>query len=271
MTEAPLVDSHAHVFTTSLPMIDNPRHSPTYDYTTEDYIADLDRHGVRFAVLAAASLFGDYNDYAINAVRAHARLRTTVILKPDVDRLVMDEMDADGVVGVRFMWMGVEKLPDLTSYEYRRLLTRIRDLGWHVHLHMEGRRSAPVVKLLEASGVNLVIDHFGTPDPAKGVACEGFRNIIRTAANGRTWIKMSAGYRVGAEAANRYAAELLRSVPHERLLWASDAPFVRFEQTVTYQQTIDDFHRWVPDAAMRRKIGGENALALYFGGKAPNV
>lgn len=269
MTEAPLVDSHAHVFTTRLPMVDNPRHNPTYDYTTEDYIADLDRHGVKYAVLAAASLFGDYNDYAIDAVRKHKRLRTTVILKPGVDRMVMERMAADGAVGVRFMWMGVETLPDLTGYEYRRLLTRIRDLGWHVHLHLEGRRSAPVVKALEASGVNLVIDHFGTPDPAKGVECEGFRNIIRTAGNGRTWIKMSAGYRVGADAANTYAAELLRCVPHDRLLWASDAPFVRFEQSVSYQSTIDDLHRWVPDAAARRKIGGENALALYFGGKRP--
>ena len=44
------------------------------------------------------------------------------------------------------------------------------------------------------------------------------------------------------------------------------APFVSFEKTVTYQQTIDDFNRWVPDAALQRKISGENPLALYFGG-----
>ena len=59
---------------------------------------------------------------------------------------------------------------------------------------------------------------------------------------------------------------MLRTVRHDRLLWASDAPFVSFEKTVTYQQTIDDFHRWVPDAALQRKISGENPLALYFGG-----
>ena len=265
MSDAPLVDSHAHIFTLDLPMVDNPRHNPHYAYTAEDYLADLDAHGVRYAVLAGVSLYGDYNDYQIGACRKHERLRTTVVVKPEIERYVMEMMAADGVVGVRLMWMGVKDLPDLTSFEYRRLLKRIKDLDWHVHLHLEGRRSKPVVDLLEASGVKLVIDHFGTPNPDKGVDCEGFRNIIEKTKNGRTWVKMSAGYRIGAEAANLYAAELLRCVPHDRLLWASDAPFVSFEKTVTYQQTVDDFHRWVPDAALRKKISGDNPMALYFG------
>ena len=33
MTENPLVDTHVHVFTTDMPLIDNPRHTPTYSYT----------------------------------------------------------------------------------------------------------------------------------------------------------------------------------------------------------------------------------------------
>src|SRR4051812_47412506 len=120
MSDAPLVDSHAHIFDLDLPMVDNPRHSPTYAYTTEDYLADLDAHGVTYGVLAGVSLYGDYNDYQIGACRKHDRLRTTVVVKPEIERYVMERMAEDGVVGVRFMWMGVKDLPDLTSFEYRR-------------------------------------------------------------------------------------------------------------------------------------------------------
>jgi predicted TIM-barrel fold metal-dependent hydrolase len=31
--DAPLVDSHVHVFRKNMPLIDNPRHSPDYEFT----------------------------------------------------------------------------------------------------------------------------------------------------------------------------------------------------------------------------------------------
>ena len=58
MIEPPLVDSHAHIWTKDLPFVDNPRHRPTYEFTVENYLADLDAHGIQYGVLAGASLFG---------------------------------------------------------------------------------------------------------------------------------------------------------------------------------------------------------------------
>ena len=55
MTETALVDAHVHVFTRDMPLVDNPRHAPTYDFTVEQLIATMDAHGVQFAVIAAAS------------------------------------------------------------------------------------------------------------------------------------------------------------------------------------------------------------------------
>ena len=78
MTEAPLVDAHVHVFTQDMPLIDNPRHAPTYSFTVEQLIATMDAHGVQLGVIAAASPWGDYNDYTLAALRAHPRLRGTV-------------------------------------------------------------------------------------------------------------------------------------------------------------------------------------------------
>ena len=71
MTQPLKIDAHVHVFTTDMPLIDNPRHAPKYSFTHEQLIATLDKHGVERAVIAAASPWGDYNDYTLAACRAH--------------------------------------------------------------------------------------------------------------------------------------------------------------------------------------------------------
>lgn len=260
-----MVDAHAHVFLADMPHIADPRHRITWNFTYEQYLAELDRHGVERGVIAAASPYGDYNDYTIAALRANPkRLRGTVILEPGVERYTLEAMARDGVVGVRLPFISLKTLPDLESFEYQRLLRRIRDLGWHVHLHLDGPRLPQVLPALEASGVKLVIDHFGRPDPKLGVRCPGFRRMVELMANGRTWVKVSAAYRLGREAAAAYGRELLERAGPERLLWASDCPFVGHEKEVRFQETIDAVLAWVPPGPAREKIFAGNALELYF-------
>ena len=64
------IDAHVHVFTTDMPLIDNPRHAPTYSFTHEDLIGTLDKHDVQRAVIAAASPWGDYNEEADRSLEA---------------------------------------------------------------------------------------------------------------------------------------------------------------------------------------------------------
>jgi predicted TIM-barrel fold metal-dependent hydrolase len=263
MPEFPLVDAHVHIFTQDMPLVDNPRHAPTCSFTTEQLLATMDAHGVAFAVIAAASPWGDYNDYTISALRAHPRLRGTVILKPTVERYILDAMSKDGVNGVRLPFIGNE-LPDITTFDYRRFFRRLADLDWHVHLHVEGERLPQLIPTIESSGVKLVIDHLGRPEPRTGVNSDGFKAMLRSIDKGRTWVKVSAGYRLGPAAAD-YARELLRVAGPDRLVWASDCPFVGHESQVKYRDTIDWLIACVPDEAARRKIFGETALKLYFG------
>ncbi len=114
-----LVDCHAHVYTTDMPLSATAWHHPHEDATIERYISTLEAHGVTHAVMAAASLYDDYNEYMISAVRGNPRLRTTAIVRPDIDPYVMRQMKADGVVGVRFQWRKVDGIPDLKSAAYR--------------------------------------------------------------------------------------------------------------------------------------------------------
>jgi len=267
MSDAPLVDCHFHLFDKALPFVEMPRHTPDYDFTADDVLATFDRHGVQYGVIAGASLYGTYNDHVIRAVRKHRRLRGTVIADPSLDLYTMEKMQADGIVGVRLVWisLGDDRLPDISAYEWKRLLRRIRDLDWHVHLHVGPGRLQSILPTVESSGVKIVLDHFAYPDPKLGLNCPTFQTALRAVESGRTWIKLSAGYRMGgASVLMPFAQKLLEVAGPERLVWGSDAPFASFEDKVTYQQTLEDFVTWVPDPSVRRIIGGETPLKLYF-------
>ena len=261
------IDAHVHVFTTDMPLVNNPRHAPEYSFTYDELIATLDKHGVERAVTAAASPWGDYNDYTLAALRAHPkRLRGTAIVKPTIDRFALEAMSRDGMVGVRLPFIGLPKVPDITTFDYRALFRRLADLGWHVHPHVDGEDLPKILPTLEASGVKIVVDHLGRPDPRTGINSDGFKALLRSIDKGRTWVKVSGGYRLCPQATT-YARELVRVAGADRLVWASDCPFVGHEGQFPYQATIDWLNECVPDVAARAKIFGETALKLYFNGQ----
>src|SRR4051812_40924448 len=261
------IDAHVHVFTTDMPLIDNPRHAPTYSFTHEELIKTLDQNGVECAVIAAASPWGDYNDYMLEAVRAHPkRLRATAILKPTVDRFTLEAMSKEGFIGVRLPFIGLPKLPDVTTFDYRAFFRRLADLRWHVHPHVEGQNLPKILPTLEAAGVKIVVDHLGRPEPKAGVNSEGFKTLLRSIDKGRTWVKVSGGYRLGPQSKD-YARELVRTAGSDRLVWASDCPFVGHEGQFPYKATIDWLVDAIPDATARAKIFGTTARELYFNGE----
>lgn len=261
------VDTHAHIYHAGMQLAEDAWHAPAGEAPLEDYLACLDRNGVDRAVLAAASLFGTNNDYALAATAAEARLRTTVIVDPETDKAALREMAAAGAVGIRLQWRSTPEPPDLDEPVWRGLLRRVADLGWHVQLHDNGWRLPGAIARIEASGAPLVIDHFGRPDQAKGVNCAGFQAVLRAVERGRTWVKLSGGFRVGPNAMVQDLTDaLLAHAGTERLFWGSDWPFAAFEGQVTYEDTLARFEDLVPDPAVRDTIH-RNADAFYFGGE----
>jgi predicted TIM-barrel fold metal-dependent hydrolase len=262
--DAPLIDTHAHIYLTSMPMTGTAWHRPPSDASAEDYIATLDQAGVHFGVIAAASLYGDYNDYVVDSLRRYRRLRATVIVQPGISSKALRDMADAGVVGIRLQFRNVASPPDLASFEYRRLLRQVADLGWHVHLHDNGERLPNYIDTLLAAGPRLVIDHLGRPAAPDGLASDGFKAVLRAVDGGRTWVKVSAGFRIEPPAyAAEVAAALLRHAGPERLMWGSDWPFAAFEDRVTYSDVVSAFRELVPNANARRAMD-RTALAFYF-------
>ena len=162
VTAAPVIDCHAHVYVRGLPLAPNATHDPTEDHVPQEYLSVLDRAGVTYGVLTAPSFLGTDNSYLLAALRAHPRLRGTAIVAPECEDATLQAMAREGVSGIRFSLNRYPDLPDLSSLSYRRLLDRIGALGLYVHLFVESSRIERLLPALLASGVRLVLDHFGT-------------------------------------------------------------------------------------------------------------
>src|SRR5207253_5789610 len=133
--------------------------------------------------------------------------------------------------GIRLNWVRRETLPDVTSAAYRALLARVKALGWQVEIYLEGPKLAQVLPQLRAQDLRVVVDHFGAPDPAAGVACRGFQEVLAGVRAGDTYVKLSAPYRLGGCDPRRYVRARLAPGPRQ-LVRAGVRPFGGLERAI---------------------------------------
>jgi predicted TIM-barrel fold metal-dependent hydrolase len=264
MSDAPLVDCHAHVWDAAVPFAADAWTRPDYCYTAEDFLADMDANGVGFGVIAGASLFGRNHAYTLAALARHPRLRGTLVYDPALDEAELGRLRAVGVVGMRPQWFRMP-VDELASPEIARTAAALRECGMHLHLNIDGERFAEVAPAVAALGTDLVIDHFGWHDPVARLAEPSYRAMLRLLERSTVLVKLSSGFRRPDMALpGEYTLDLLRRFGPEKLLWGSDAPFVGHEHAIDYAGTVALFGGWVPDADMRRAIG-DNGYRFYFG------
>ena len=72
---------------------------------------------------------------------------------------------------------------------------------------------------------------------------------------------MTKSFRKLGPPAQEYARELVRVAGPDRLVWASDCPFVGHEGQFPYRATIDWLVDAIPDATARAPLPGEAAAA----------
>ncbi len=258
------IDTHAHLFPKSAQLAPGAWHVPAHEATAEQYTALLEEHEIGGGVLAAASIFGTNNEYALRACERYPQLRTTVIVGPEISMTELRSMASRGAVGIRLQWRNVVQIPDLRDQGYRRLLANVDALGWHVQVHDDSRRLVNHLPLLEQAGVKVVVDHFGRPGPENGLSCPGFKRLLESIAKGKCWVKLSAGFRLGSpDLAISAASRLLEVAGPARLMWGSDWPFAAFESAVRYAQTITDLEDWVPEEKARRQILWDTPAEFY--------
>jgi predicted TIM-barrel fold metal-dependent hydrolase len=267
-----LIDAHAHVFERGLPLARQRRYAPDYDAPLDVYLEQLDAHNVSRGVLVQPSFLGTDCDYLLAALRrAPDRLRGVAVVEPDCGLEALTTMARAGVVGIRLNLIGLPDLPIETSLT-PETLAHIRQLGWHVEVHAEAARLEHIVLPLLDKGLNVVVDHFGRPDPALGVDDEGFRRLLDLASTGQVWVKISAAYRnwsfaEGGRSTPRFAHDAVRLLTEafgvNRLMWGSDWPHTQFEASQDFGRTLDALLNLLPNEAERRAVSCGTSVKFY--------
>ncbi|SIT43810.1 Amidohydrolase 2 [Paraburkholderia ribeironis] len=264
------IDAHAHVFECGLPLARQRRYAPDYDAPLDSYLAQLDQHGVSHGVLVQPSFLGTDCSYLLDALRrAPERLRGVAVIEPNCGPDTLATMARAGIVGIRLNLIGQADLP-LHRWVSAQTLTHIRELGWHVEVHAEAARLERIVPPLLDKGMNVVVDHFGRPDPARGIDDPGFRRLLELGNTQRVWVKVSAAYRSWRNAGHDYddiheAVQLLtKAFSVKRLMWGSDWPHTQFETQVNYARTLELLHAVLADQTERRAIIVDTPAQLYM-------
>lgn len=262
------VDTHAHIFHRGLPAIGTARYVPDYDAPVADYLKQLDAHGISHGVLVQPSFLGTDNSYLVAALRQHpARLRGVVVVEPTIAASALREFAAAGVAGVRLNLIGQE-IPAFAAGPWPDFLQRLKSVDFFVEVQREARDLPRIVGPLLAAGLQVVVDHFGRPDPARGIDDPGFRYLLQQAASRRLWLKLSASYRngtgdTGATIAAAAAPLARAAFGPERLLWGSDWPHTQFEKVATYAAARAQLDHWIPDPGERTAILQASPAALF--------
>ena len=262
------IDTQAHVFERGLQLADARSYAPTYDAPLPAYLAQLDAHGVSHGVLVQPSFLGVDNSYLLAALKqAPQRLRGVAVIDPAAPETLLTQMNAEGIVGIRLNLIGAAG-PQLKSPVWQAALARLHALGWHVELHVEARRLPALLQPLLEAQVNVVVDHFGRPDPALGVDDPGFAALLAAGRSRRVWVKISGAYRNGANGRGEAIAQaamprLKDALGLDRLVWGSDWPHTQFESQIEYDKMWAFAGVLLPSAADRKQVLVDTPAQLF--------
>lgn len=262
------IDSHAHVFLKSLSMAQHHRYVPDYDAPLAQYLALLDHYGMTNAVIVQPSFLGSDNSFLLSALHAQPqRLRGIVVIDPETDLHALADMKDSGCVGIRLNLIGLPD-PDLTGAIWQRALLKLKDLDWLVEIQVEAARLEAILNPILRSGVRIVVDHFGRPDPGLGVNSPGFQYLLSVGKTRRVWVKLSGAYRNGPDGRGEeiamQAMPLLREAfDLNHLVWGSDWPHTQFEKTTSYEAAYQLLLKLLPKEGDRQIILWDSSAQLF--------
>jgi predicted TIM-barrel fold metal-dependent hydrolase len=259
--DEPLIDCHVHVFDPArFPYAPGAWYVPTGPETGTigQLEAVLDVHRVRHALLVGPnSGYGEDNSCLIDAVaRGAGRFRGVAVVPNTATRAELNELRAAGVLGVTLnaALLGVDHYTDAGD-----LLSSLADLDMIADVQIAGDQLPALAPLLARSGVRLLVDHCGRPDPADGLAAPGFQELLRLGRSGRAVVKLSGLVKFSHrppphEDAWPFVRALVDAFGPDRCVWASDWPFLRTPVRLDYGPLLAHLEELVPDDAARRQI-----------------
>jgi predicted TIM-barrel fold metal-dependent hydrolase len=262
--DEPKVDAHCHVLDPArFPYAADVAYRPAGQEqgTLAQYLQVMDAYGIRHALLVGPnSGYGLDNRCLLDALQRHPdRFRGVAVVRNDIAREELQQLQAAGVVGVAF---NATVLGVAHCLQAGALLRHVADLGMFVSLQVEHDLLLPLLPLLRDSGARIVFDHCGRPRAGAGLDQPGFQALLALATTGRVAVKLSGYQKFSTRAApwedaHPFVRALLDAFGPAACMWASDWPFLKAPQRLDVGPLLRQFAALVPSTEERRKIWWE--------------
>jgi predicted TIM-barrel fold metal-dependent hydrolase len=278
-------DCHVHVFGDPAKFPFAERRIYTPPQASVEHLLELQRdlHLDR-VVVVQPSVYGADNACTIDAVRQMgARARGVAVIDKSTSRKALEEMAAAGIRGVRLN-LETNSAGRFDPADAKAVLDataeQIRGLGWHVQIYTRTSVIAALKDHLARMPFPVVIDHFGRGNPAQGPSQPNFAALLDLVRSGAVYVKISGAYRISEKAPDfgevTPLAQALVATNPDRIVWGTDWPHPNSDYgrgkpltEISPPFPIDDglllnqLPKWVPDAALRKKILVDNPARLY--------
>ena len=176
-------------------------------------------------------------------------------------------MHDGGIRGVRFNFVRhLGGRPDMAFFN--RTVERVKDMGWHLILHLDATDLVELDALFKRIPVPMVIDHMGRVQAAQGFEQPAFKVLLEWMKNDRFWVKVCGAERVSSKGppftdAVPFARRLIEAAP-DRILWGTDWPHPNVGKHMPNDgDLVDLFAQMAPEAELQRKILVDNPARLY--------
>ena len=266
----PKIDCHLHLL--------DPRRFPYHPQawyhpveneqgSAEQLIDLFDAFSVRHAVVVGPNSGYDTDNRCLLDFldRGHGRFKGVAVVPDDISRGDLAALRDSGVVGTTMQaaLLGVEHFAGTGP-----LLRNLRELGMFADVQVQGDQLVELAPLLDESGVDVLIDHCGRPDPAQGIDQPGFAALLRAAGTGRYRVKLSGLVKCSTQRypwtdSWPYVRALVAAFGPEGCLWGSDWPFLRAPERIDYATVLTLTERLLPDPAVREQILWNTPARLF--------
>ncbi len=278
-------DCHVHVFgdPAKFPFAVKRVYTPPQASVEELLQLQHDLHLDR-VVVVNPSVYGADNACTVDAVRRMgARARGVAVIDKTTPRGALDEMAAAGIRGIRLNLQtntAGKFDPSTAKGVLDDVAAQIGGLNWHVQIYTGLDVIAAMKDHVAQLPFPLVFDHFGRATATQGPSQPGFDVLLDLVKSGHVYVKISGAYRVSEKApdfadATALAQALVAANP-DRIVWGTDWPHPNSDAgrgkpltEISEPFPIDDgllldqLPKWVPDAALRKKILVDNPARLY--------
>ncbi|HET8970209.1 MAG TPA: amidohydrolase family protein, partial [Candidatus Nanopelagicales bacterium] len=188
--------------------------------------------------------------------RGAGRFKGVAVVDNDIARDELERLRAAGIVGttMQAVLLGVEHFADTAP-----LLRDLAELDLFADVQVTGDQLVQLAPMLDESGVRVLIDHCGRPDPTAGLDQPGFAALLATGRTGRYWVKLSGLVKCSRQRypwpdSWPYVQALVEAFTPQRCLWGSDWPFLRAPERIDYATTLTLTEQLLPDPAVREQI-----------------